>query len=75
VRHSALLKPVFLKKDFQVQCWWLTAVILATWEAVIGRIVIPSQPGQKIHKTTSQQQKKLGIVACTVIPATAGSIK
>jgi hypothetical protein len=30
-------------------------VILATQEAEIGRIMVQGQPGQKVHKTPSQQ--------------------
>jgi hypothetical protein len=29
-------------------------VILATWEAEIGRMVLPGQWGQKLHRTLSQ---------------------
>jgi hypothetical protein len=36
-----------------VQHWWLTPVILTTWEAEIGRIVVPDQPRQIVHKTSS----------------------
>jgi hypothetical protein len=32
---------------------WLTSVILATWEAEIRRIEVPSQPGQIVRKTLS----------------------
>jgi hypothetical protein len=32
---------------------WLTPVILATQEAEIRRIVVPSQPGQIVHQTLS----------------------
>jgi hypothetical protein len=39
-------------------------VILATWEAEIGRITVPGQPKQNVYKTLSQQ-KKLGVVVCT----------
>jgi hypothetical protein len=30
-----------IKKKFLARCWWLTPVILATWEAEIGRITVP----------------------------------
>jgi hypothetical protein len=33
------------------QVWWLTSVILATWEAEIGKIKVRGQPGQIVHKT------------------------
>jgi hypothetical protein len=33
-------------------------VILATQEAEIRRIMVGSQPGQKVHKTLSQKKKK-----------------
>jgi hypothetical protein len=29
-------------------------IILATWKTEIGRIVVQSQPGQIVHKTSSQ---------------------
>jgi hypothetical protein len=28
------------KKNLRVRLWWLTSVILATWEAEIGRIMV-----------------------------------
>jgi hypothetical protein len=31
---------------------WLTAIILATWEAEIGRIVDQGQPGQIVCKSS-----------------------
>jgi hypothetical protein len=34
--------------------WWLTPVILATWEAEISKIVVWGQPRQKFPKTPSQ---------------------
>jgi hypothetical protein len=33
---------------------WLKPIILATWEAEIGRITIPGQPRQNVHETLSQ---------------------
>jgi hypothetical protein len=37
-------------------------IILATQEEEIGKIVVPSQPGQKVIETPSQQ-KELGMMA------------
>jgi hypothetical protein len=37
---------------------WLTPVILVTWEAEIGRIVIGAQPGQIVHETLSPKKKE-----------------
>jgi hypothetical protein len=45
---------------------WLTSVILATQEAEIREIEVPSQPGQIVHETLSQKnpsQKRAGGVA------------
>jgi hypothetical protein len=36
------------------QAWWIKPVILAIWEAVIGKMVVQGQPGQEVHKTPSQ---------------------
>jgi hypothetical protein len=47
-------------------CRWLTPVILATQEAEIRRIPVPSQPGQIVHGTLSQKspsQNRAGGVA------------
>jgi hypothetical protein len=47
-------------------CYWLTPVILATWEEAIRRIVVRSQPGQIACETLSQKnpsQKRAGGVA------------
>jgi hypothetical protein len=37
-------------------------VILATWKAEIGRIVIPGQLGQKSLRDSISMEKKLGMV-------------
>jgi hypothetical protein len=37
---------IYFKNSTRARCWWLTPVILATQEAEIRRIGVPSQPGQ-----------------------------
>jgi hypothetical protein len=63
---------IFLYKLYNsAGCWWLTPVILATQEAEIRRIKVPSQPGQAVHKTLSRKnlpQKRAGGVAQGVGP-------
>jgi hypothetical protein len=45
------VKPrLILKNEKGCQYWWLTPVILATWEAEIGRIVVQGQPGQIVRQ-------------------------
>jgi hypothetical protein len=46
-----------LKRIFRAQgwMWWLTPVILATWEVELTRITVWGQPRQKVHKTPSQK--------------------
>jgi hypothetical protein len=44
-------KPQYYKtkpKNFLSRCQWFMPIILATWEAEIGRIVVPGQPRQII---------------------------
>jgi hypothetical protein len=36
------------------RAWWLKPIILAVWEAEIGRILISGQPRQKLHELSSQ---------------------
>jgi hypothetical protein len=33
--------------------WWVTPIILATWEADIGRIVVGGQPEQILQETST----------------------
>jgi hypothetical protein len=55
-------------------CWWLTLILIATWDSEIGRTVMPGQPGQKVCKNPSQQ-KNLGMVAHTCHPSEEGRLK
>jgi hypothetical protein len=38
----------------------LKPIILAPWEAEIGRIIVQGQPGQKVYESPSQQKKPRG---------------
>jgi hypothetical protein len=49
-RCSALLISAF-NVSFEARHQWFTHVILATWEAEIGRIKVQGQPGQIIPET------------------------
>jgi hypothetical protein len=40
-----------IKRD--TQCWWLSPVIPATWEAEIGRIKVPGQLRRIVGETPS----------------------
>jgi hypothetical protein len=50
-------------KEYGVQVWWLTSVILATQEVEIMRIVLQEQPQRKVPNTHLNQW--LGVVAHT----------
>jgi hypothetical protein len=40
-------------------------IILATWEAVIGKIVVSGQPGQKSSQDPMSMEENLGVVLCS----------
>jgi hypothetical protein len=51
------------------RCWWLTPVILTTWEAEIRRIKVQASLGQIVLETLSQKhptQKRAGGVSQVV---------
>jgi hypothetical protein len=55
----------------RAECWWLTSVILATWEAKIRRTVVPGQPGHTHKKKFARShlnRKKLGVMVCGCHP-------
>jgi hypothetical protein len=42
-------------------CWWLMLLILATWEAEMGRIMVGGLPGQIVRETLlPKNQSKMG---------------
>jgi hypothetical protein len=49
--------------------WWLTPVILVTWESEIRRITVLGQPSQKEFCETSSQQKKGRVWWCICHPS------
>jgi hypothetical protein len=50
-------------------------VILVTWEAEIGRTMIPGQLQQKKFGRSHLNRKKLVVVAHTCHPAMVGNVK
>jgi hypothetical protein len=61
-KHEILLCNLkAIKSEMEAGHWWLTPVILATWEAEIRRIAVRSQCRQIVLKTLSPKyptQKK-----------------
>jgi hypothetical protein len=50
-----LENSVEFPKRFKIsQVQWLTPMILATWEAEMGRIAVQGQPRQIVHKIPTQ---------------------
>jgi hypothetical protein len=50
---SAICFKLSVVAKIVIEYQWLTPVILATQEEEIRRIEIQSQPGQRVHKTSS----------------------
>jgi hypothetical protein len=50
-------------------------IILATWEAEIRRILVQSQPGQKMFARPHLNGKKLGMMTCACHPGDRGRHK
>jgi hypothetical protein len=44
---------VDLNSTISARCWWLTPVILATWEVEIRKIMLPGQSRQIVPETSS----------------------
>jgi hypothetical protein len=60
------------KKRKEIWTWWLTSVILAIWEAEVGRIFIQGQSREKFIRPHLNQQ--LGLVTCIFHSSYMGSI-
>jgi hypothetical protein len=58
--NSQVIRIYYRKDKEVIRHWWLTPIILATWKAKIGRIVVLSQPRQKVFETPILMDKKLG---------------
>jgi hypothetical protein len=66
-----------VKKFCEPGCWWLTLVILATWEAEIRKTSVDGQPRQKSLQDPIPMggKKKLHMVAHTYHPSYGGKCK
>jgi hypothetical protein len=45
------------------------------WEAYIGKITVPGQPGKKLGDPHLKKKKKLNVLACTCHPHNGGKLK